>query len=197
MTESESDEQLIARARKGDQSAFRQIIQQHESLVASTVIRLLGRGHEADDIGQETFVRCFRSLEQFRGDSELSTYLVTIARNLSLTALTRRARSHSRFVSLDDDAAFTDDRHLEPLDPVDAADASERQEMVERALSRLSEAHRSVVVLRLMQGLSTKETAAALSVPEGTVLSRLARACTQLKSLLAPYLEHGGAVEGA
>ena len=197
MTESESDEQLIARARKGDQSAFRQIIQQHESLVASTVIRLLGRGHEADDIGQETFVRCFRSLEQFRGDSELSTYLVTIARNLSLTSLTRRARSHSRFVSLDDDAAFTDDRHLEPLDPVDAADASERQEMVERALSRLSEAHRSVVVLRLMQGLSTKETAAALSVPEGTVLSRLARACTQLKSLLAPYLEHGGAVEGA
>ena len=197
MTESESDEQLIARARKGDQSAFRQIIQQHESRVASTVIRLLGRGHEADDIGQETFVRCFRSLEQFRGDSELSTYLVTIARNLSLTALTRRARSHSRFVSLDDDAAFTDDRHLEPLDPVDAADASERQEMVERALSRLSEAHRSVVVLRLMQGLSTKETAAALSVPEGTVLSRLARACTQLKSLLAPYLEHGGAVEGA
>ena len=197
MTESESDEQLIARARKGDQSAFRQIIQQHESRVASTVIRLLGRGHEADDIGQETFVRCFRSLEQFRGDSELSTYLVAIARNLSLTALARRARSHSRFVSLDDDAAFADDRHIEPLDPVDAADVSERQEMVERALSRLSEAHRSVVVLRLMQGLSTKETAAALSVPEGTVLSRLARACTQRKSLLAPYLHLGGAVEGA
>ena len=197
MTESESDEQLIARARKGDQSAFRQIIQQHESLVASTVIRLLGRGHEADDIGQETFVRCFCSLEQFRGDSELSTYLVAIARNLSLTALTRRARSHARFVSLNDDAAFADDRHIEPLDPVDAADASERQEMVERALSRLSEAHRAVVVLRLMQGLSTKEAAAALSVPEGTVLSRLARACAQLKSLLAPYLHHGSAVEGA
>ncbi len=197
MKEFESDEQLIARARNGDQSAFRQIIQRHESLVASTVIRLLGRGHEADDIGQETFVRCFRSLQQFRGDSELSTYLVTIARNLSLTALTRRARLRSRFVSLNDDGAATDDHHFEPLDPVDPTDASERREMVELALSRLSEAHRAVVVLRLMQGLSTREAAAALSVPEGTVLSRLARACTQLKALLTPYLHHGCAVEGA
>lgn len=194
MTASESDAQLVARARDGDQAAFRLIIQRHESLVASTVIAMLGRGHEADDVGQETFVRCFRSLAQFRGESALSTYLVTIARNLSLTALARRARMNSRFLSLDDDAVLVDAR---AADPVDATDETERQVMVERALARLSQAHRSVVVLRLMQGLSTKETAAALSVPEGTVLSRLARACTQLKSILAPYLRHGDAVEGA
>jgi RNA polymerase sigma-70 factor, ECF subfamily len=192
MPTSESDEDLITRARGGDESAYRRIIERHEGVVASTAIGLLGRGVEADEVGQETFVRCFRSLDRFRGESALASYLVTIARNLALSVLARRARNERRFVEWDGVEPMANEPATEP---VDRADVGERRAMVERALGRLSDAHRAVVVLRLLQGLSTKETAEALSVPEGTVLSRLARASAQLRSMLSPYLSHGEAVE--
>jgi RNA polymerase sigma-70 factor (ECF subfamily) len=192
MADPSTDADLIERSRRGDDAAFGQLVDRYEGAVAATAIAMLGRGADAEDVGQETFVNFHRALAQFRGDSNLKTYLVRIAMNLSLNALKRRRRHALRFFSRDArDADLPDVAAPAGADD----DAPERQAMVQRAIARLSPKHKPVVVLRMMQGLSTRETAEALGVPEGTVLSRLARAMKELEATLAPYVRHGAPVE--
>jgi len=190
------DEILLRRAREGDERAFAAIVDRYEARVAATVIGMLGPGDEAEDVGQETFVRLFRSLERFRGDSSLGTYLTRIAMNLCLTTLRKRKRWRSRFVSVDGlpDGAeqrrlparpgleiITGDSDEEPLRRMERA---EQRERVHRALAQLNPEHRAVIVLRWMDGQSTREAAAVLGVPEGTVMSRLSRAMDRLAVIL-------------
>src|SRR5436305_3723705 len=101
MADYATDAELIARARAGDDRAFATLVDRYEGAVATTVIGMLGPGDDADDVGQETFIRFHRALGSFRGESSLKTYLVHIAMNLSLNALKRRRRSVLRFVSRD------------------------------------------------------------------------------------------------
>lgn len=176
-----TDRALIDRARAGDEAALRVLIERYEPQVAATVVGMLGPGDQADDVGQETFVRFYQSLDKFRGDAALGTYLTRIAINLSLNALERRKRQRWRFWSRDDEQA-------PPPEPsVDGRDeqaASERAQAVQAALDQLKPAFRAVVVLRMIEGYSTKETAALLEIAEGTVLSRLARGMKQLATIL-------------
>src|ERR1041384_4191020 len=102
MPEPATDAELVNRARSGDDRAFAALVDRYERAVAATVIRMLGPGDAADDVGQETFIRFHRALGNFRGESSLKTYLVHIAMNLSLNALKRRRRSVLRFVSNDE-----------------------------------------------------------------------------------------------
>ncbi len=89
------------RAPEGDEEAFRCLVERYEGAVAATVIGMLGPGGEVDDVGQEVFVRFYRALDRFRGDSSLKTYLTRIAINLSLNELKRRRRWLDRFRSRD------------------------------------------------------------------------------------------------
>jgi len=181
-----TDTVLIESARQGDQSAFRVIVERYESVVAATVIGMLGNNADADDVGQETFVRFYRSLGKFRGDAKLSTYLTRIAINLSLDALRRQQRNRLKFwVPPEEDnlpAELT-------IDTSGDIDANDRHEIVRNAVRSLDPKHRAVVVLRMLQGYSTKETAAMLKVPPGTVLSRLSRAEDKLKTILEPLMK--------
>ncbi|MEO6878352.1 MAG: RNA polymerase sigma factor [Gemmatimonadaceae bacterium] len=186
-----SDAQLLALARGGDDRAFGALVDRYEPAVAATVIGMLGRGDEADDVGQETFIRFHRSLHKFRGESSLKTYLVHIAINLSINALRRRRRMLLRFVSQDD---TTVDAPEPRPGPAGELDVNELQAVVQDAVARLNEKHRAVVVLRLFHEYSTRETAHMLGVPEGTVLSRLSRAMKELEAQLAPYVTHGAAL---
>lgn len=181
MAEDAADNELIERARAGDDAAFEALVRRHEPVVARTVIRMLGPGDDAEDVGQETFVRFYRSLDRFRGDAAVGTYLVRIAMNLSLNAFKRRKREGSRFDDLPEADPF--------LRPDAAAEAGERVEAVHRALEELDGKHRAVVVLRMMEGRSTRETAEMLEIPEGTVMSRLQRALAKLGRKLRPLIE--------
>lgn len=175
MTPDCSDDRLVERSRAGDHEAFRELVRRYEPVVASTVIGMLGQGADADDVGQETMIRFYRSLDRFAGRSSLKTYLTRIAINASLDALRRRRRFLQRFWSSGDD---------EPQpEPQDGVDISSRRE-VHGALRQLTPDHRAVVVLRLMHGYSTQETAELLNLPVGTVLSRLDRAKKRLAALL-------------
>jgi len=180
------DTELLARARKGDQTAFRELVDRYESIVAATVIGMLGRGPDAEEVGQETFIRFYRSLSRFRGDAKITTYLTRIAINLSLDTLRRRKRDESRFLSWNEKDTLPDELVVQGDQELDAR---ERKEYVQRAIQSLDPKHRAVVVMRMINGYSTKETAALLGIPTGTVLSRLSRAQDKLKQLLAPYLE--------
>lgn len=173
-----SDRALIERARSGDEGAFRDLVERHESRVAATVVGMLGPGDEAEDVGQETFIRLYRSLDRFRGESSLGTYLTRIAINLSLTALKKRKRRLSRFVSQDETGP---DRPEASWDPRDQLERAEDVRRVQAAVGRLAPNHKAVVVLRMIDGYSTKETAEILDIPSGTVMSRLARAMERLE----------------
>src|SRR4030043_100783 len=143
-----AENEILQRARRGDEDAFREIIKRHEHQVAATVIGILGNGPEVDDLGQETFVQFYRSMGRFRGDSQLGTYLTRIAINLSLNELKKRKR-------------FT--QFLEPSPPrngnpvysqKEQETATDVKSLVRLGLQRLPADFRSVIVLRLIDGYS-------------------------------------------
>ncbi len=173
-----TDSQVIREVLDGNNSAFRVLVQRYESRVASTVIGMLGHCPEADDVGQETFIRFYNALTNFRGDSQVSTYLTRIAINLSLNELKRRKRRFGLFVNQDENSP-------EIADDIHQAEATNSKELINKALELLEPKFRSVVVLRLIEGYSTEETAKILNSPLGTVLSRLSRAQLKLKDIIS------------
>jgi len=175
-----SEEDLIARARSGDSDAFKEIIRNYESRVAATVIGMLGQGPEAEDVGQEAFIRLYQSLAKFRGESSLGTYLTRIAINLSLNEIRRRRRRRKIFMTNSDET-------IEALaDTLDQKKQKEMNGLVQGAVQMLPPKFSAVIVLRLIDGYSTEETANILNLPVGTVLSRLSRAQMKLKKILTP-----------
>ncbi|MFH1011344.1 MAG: sigma-70 family RNA polymerase sigma factor [bacterium] len=182
----EPDAELLARARQGDEAAFQRLVERYESLVASTAIGMLGTREDAEEVGQETFVRFYHSLARFRADSKVGTYLTRIAINLSLDELRRRKKRKLRFWSLEEKETLPDELVVHHEQEIEA---NERKEFVQRALQSLDGKHQAVVVMRMLSGYSTKETAALLGIPTGTVLSRLSRAQEKLKRLLRPLMD--------
>jgi RNA polymerase sigma-70 factor, ECF subfamily len=177
-----TDFDLIKSVQNGDQSAFSEIVRRHKSKIAATIYGMLGKCDEADDIGQEVFIRFFKSMNNFRGDSALGTYLTRIAINLSLNEIKRRSRR--RFLTFD--KMLSDGKDIPAPIPFDSS--NENSEIIQKAMESLNLKYRLVVVLRLVDGYTTEETAEILGVPLGTVLSRLARAQMKLKKYLEPYM---------
>ncbi|MFY0644467.1 MAG: RNA polymerase sigma factor [Bacteroidia bacterium] len=168
---------LIKHSLKGDQAAFSEIVRRYQAVVATTAVNMLGNMEDAEEAGQQTFIRLYKSLKSFKGNSELKTYITRICINVCLSALKKRKKQRERIVSLDDhisnslhDSKFEEDY--------------ENKELVAIALSRLDVNSRTIINLRMIQGYSTRETAEILSIAEGTVLSRLKRAMDKLKRIL-------------
>ena len=182
LSQSVTDHELLQLARTGNKQSFEQLVKRFEYQVAATVIGMLGKGQEAEDVGQEVFVRFYKTLDRFREDSKLGTYLTRIAINLSLNELKRRKRRQLLFKKPDD--------HVNGalVDPEDSTSKGERRGLVQMAIQKLAPEFRSVIVLRLIEGYSTEETAEILNIPAGTVLSRLSRAQKKLRNFLAPYI---------
>ena len=177
-----TDLELVKLADEGNDNAFSLIVSRYEGQIARTVKGMLGDRDGSEDVGQETFIRFYRSLKKYRGEASLGTYLSRIAINLSLNELNKRKKTFMFFTKKEDD--FSHD--LPHTD--NESDRADSKELVDRALQRLDPGQRMVVVLRLLQGYSTKETAEILDLPIGTVLSRLFRGQKNLKEILTPLL---------
>jgi RNA polymerase sigma-70 factor (ECF subfamily) len=173
-----TDEILIKAAQEGDYQAFHELVKKYESRVASTVFGMLGRCPEAEDVGQETFIRFYKGLRRFRGDSSVATYLTRIAINLSLNELKRRKRRSLFFSPESYEAQIASGDGNDPV-------SYDTKEAIQHALQRLDPKFRTVLVLRLIDGYSTEETAQLLNIPVGTVLSRLSRAQMKMKNILS------------
>ena len=169
------DLDLVNRVLDGDMKAFEQIVKQYKPMMAKVVIGMVGNQDDAEDIGQEAFIRFYRSLHQYKGDAGLGTYLTRIAINLSLNELKRRKSKNQISLEGKHEKDFADRHSFQKRD---------NAELVQEALARLETKYRSVVVLRLMQGFSTKETAKILKIPSGTVLSRLSRGEERLRKII-------------
>jgi RNA polymerase sigma-70 factor (ECF subfamily) len=170
---------LVRASLNGDKKAFGEIVTRYQKMVARTIKAMLGDTVFAEDIGQEVFIKLYYSLSEFRGEAKLSTYIQKIAVNLTLNELKRR----KRFFSMFSQKANNEMHEFEVADH-DTEERKEASEIVNKALLALDPKFRVIVIMRMLQGYTTKETAEILDLPLGTVLSRLSRAQEQLRNIL-------------
>ena len=185
------DRKLVRAAQKGDAQAFRDLVVKYQRRVYQLALGMTKDPDDAMDISQETFVRVHRYLPSFKGDSSFFTWTYRIAMNLCLDAQRRKGRAERI------DATEGDEAEIEAaMDPPSAALAgpqratlnAELKEKIEEALQGLSENHRSILLLREVEGLSYEELAKVLGIRKGTVMSRLFHARLKMQKKLREYL---------
>lgn len=182
-----TDAPNVEALKRGSERAFRCLFEQEEERLRRFVMKIVGDRDEARNIVQETFAEAYRQIEDFRGDSKVSTWLFSIARHLSYGFL-RKSKRHN----------YLEHDTIEFLQAETGNDASETQEQVEQAerkrivheaLRELPDHYRRVVELRDLQEHSTKETAEELGLTDVNVRVRLHRARKQLKDHLCARME--------
>jgi RNA polymerase sigma-70 factor (ECF subfamily) len=186
-----TDEQAMWRVQMHDDaSAFAQLVQRWEKPIQRLCTRMIGDAHRAEDLTQEAFARLFQRRQSYQCSNKFSTYLWRIALNLCYDELRRRRHELVPLPDDEDEDATPFDRQAAPgPGPDGIALEAERATLVRKALMRLAENHRTVVVLRHYQGLKFREIAEVLGIPEGTVKSRMVDALDQLSRLLRPALD--------
>ena len=179
------DAQLIDEALAGNSASFGQLVRRYQDRLYNTLVHVVGSPEEAQDVVQEAFVQAFVKLETFQRTSAFYTWLYRIAFNAAIS----RQRRHKPTLSVEHT------RELTGEEPVDGGDAPhqrlERQEcvaQVQTALASLSEEHRTILVLREMEGCAYETISEMLNLPVGTVRSRLFRARMQLREQLQEML---------
>ena len=195
----DSDAMLVQRTLAGEQRAFDLLVIKYQCRVERLIGRMVRDVDLVPDIAQETFVRAYRALAQFRGDAQFYTWLYRIAVNTAKKQLLELKRDplvfHSQLQSGDDDETSSSERELNAQvadeETPDAVLASkEIAQAVNAALEALPEELRMAITLREMEGMSYEEIAQALDCPIGTVRSRIFRAREAISSRIKPMLEH-------
>jgi RNA polymerase sigma-70 factor (ECF subfamily) len=175
-----SDDFLVDRARAGDLTAFETLVERHRVTVFRVAARLVG-DHEAEDVAQDAFLRAYHRLGRFRGDASFRTWLLRIAHNSAIDALGRRRR-HAEADEPDELEQTTDVEGTRQ--PSERLERSERLRRLEGKLELLRSEHRTVLVLRDVEGLSYEEIAEVTDTPVGSVKGRLHRARGELIDFL-------------
>ncbi len=176
----DSEVRLIQAALAGDSQAFGDLVIKYQDRLFNSLIHVLGNEYDAQDITQDAFIQAFRRLDSFRGQSAFYTWLFRIARNLAISRLRGRRQTSSLHAS---DGSM---REIEGDDdkPDQSMESAESVAQLRRALAKLPEDQRIILVLREFDGLEYESIAETLEIPVGTVRSRLHRARSQLKDEL-------------
>jgi RNA polymerase sigma-70 factor (ECF subfamily) len=191
------DEQtLIARIRNGETSLFATLVKPYERRVYMTALALLRNQADAEDVAQEAILKAFAHLNQFRGESRFSTWLIQITVN---EARMRQRKQHAElFEPIADTPGQGEEGAYTPRDfadwreiPSEALERSELRTLLTKALASLAQKYREVFLLRDVQRLSIEETARMLSISVASVKTRLLRARLMLRDILAPSLADG------
>jgi RNA polymerase sigma-70 factor, ECF subfamily len=186
---------LVAQAREGDTSAFAELVRRYEGKIFRLAQHVTQNREDAEDVLQETFMKAYEHLDQFKGDSKFYTWIVRIAVNQALMKLRRRKTDRS--VSLDEQIDTGEDTVVREIaawgeDPEQRFSREELGEILDSAVKSLEPPYRSVFVLRDIDDLSTEETAEVLGLSIPAVKSRLLRARLQLREKLTRYFKRKG-----
>lgn len=194
MSAEESDLVLVKRVQRGDKGAFDLLVRKYQHKVVKLVLRYVRNPAEAEDIAQEAFIKAYRALPQFRGDSAFYTWMYRIAINTAKNSLASRDRSP---IAYDLDLTDPEESHSvqtrlqDPDTPEGMALTEEIRGIVNSAIEGLPEELKTAIVLRELDGLSYEEIAAAMECPVGTVRSRIFRAREAIDKRLREVFEGG------
>ncbi len=194
MTTDASDTSLVQRVQRGDRGAFDALVLKYQHKVVKLVLRYVRNPAEAEDVAQEAFIKAYRALPNFRGDSAFYTWLYRIAINTAKNAIVARDRN-----PVDFDLDLTDpeepysmhNRLKDPDTPEGLVLTDEIRSTVNAAMEALPEDLRTAIVLRELEGLSYEEIAARMGCPVGTVRSRIFRAREAIDGRLREVFEGG------
>ncbi len=185
---------LVKRCRAGDTQAFQTLVERYQRRVYSVAYGMLKDRDEAMDVAQETFVKVYKYMDHFKGDSSFYTWLYRIATNLAIDAKRRRAPEG-------EPTEFDESVRREPSEepgilssrlgsnPQKAAMRKELLEKIDDALSQIPEKHRAILLLREVEGMSYEDLARTLNIQKGTVMSRLFHARKKVQRILSEYLQ--------
>ena len=186
-----SDEDVMERCAMGSEAAFRALVQRYRTRIMNLVCRFINDRDRAEEISQEVFLRVFRNRERYRKSGKFSTWIFTIAVNLTKNEIRSRVRHKGTFSldAMEEDSSgqgmtFPDSKPL----PDEDLTAHEIGQKVAEALRKIPARYREAVVLRDVEGLSYEEVGQILKIPGGTVRSRINRARLMLKERLKPHL---------
>lgn len=185
-----TEQQLVMRAKAGDDEAFAQLMRDNEKRIYNLTLRMTGNPEDAMDLAQEAFLNAWRGLKFFKGDSAFSTWVYRLASNACIDHLRRQKRRQdiSAPMPVDEEDDTPPDIPDDRFQPEQELERQELRNAVSAGLSRLSDEHRQVLVMREINGLSYQEIADVLDLEAGTVKSRIARARNSLRKIL---LEQG------
>jgi RNA polymerase sigma-70 factor, ECF subfamily len=185
---------LVQRVQRGDKTAFDLLVRKYQHKVVKLVTRYLRNPSDAEDVAQEAFIKAYRALPQFRGDSAFYTWLYRIAINTAKNAIVTRDRSPINF-DLDlqnvEESNSMQMRLADPETPESLLQTEEIRTTVNDAIEALPEDLRTAIVLRELEGLSYEDIAQAMDCPVGTVRSRIFRAREAIDRRLSDVFEGG------
>lgn len=184
------DRALVERATAGDREAFGALVQRHQDRVFNLAYQVVRNREDALDVAQEAFVKAFASLSSFKGQASFTTWMHRIVVNLAIDCLRRRRRGDP--TAYDDRLALPEGGETGQSaadDPESALESRQVRSLLTRGIEALPPAHRAVLVLREIEGLSYEEIAASVGCSLGTVMSRLFYARRKLQKVLQPNLD--------
>ncbi|MFL5320324.1 MAG: RNA polymerase sigma factor [Myxococcaceae bacterium] len=191
------DLSLVKRVRSGDQRAFRLLVERYQKKIYAVALGMLKDKEDAMDVTQEAFVKVYKYLDHFKGDSSFYTWLYRITSNICIDVLRKRQGGGMREqVEFDETMEMdTAEANIGALgsrlgtNPQKSALRKELADKIQEALAQVPEKHRMILLMREVEGLSYEDLAKVLEIPKGTVMSRLFHARAKVQKILSEYLE--------
>ena len=183
----QTDELMVARAKRGDATAFEALVSPYERMIYLTCMKLMGNEQDARDCAQEAMIRAYRAMGTYRNEAKLETWLYRIAYNICLDALRRKKRRQAESLeALSENGFMPEDKGQTPYG---ALEQKERMAALKQGLNMLPEDMRTVLLLSQVEDMSYDKISEITDTPVGTVKSRINRARTKLKEILLEHAE--------
>jgi len=194
---------LVQRVRSGDQRAFKLLVERYQRKVYAVALGMLKDKEDARDVSQEAFVKVYKYLEHFKGDSSFYTWLYRITVNICIDVIRKRGSAGGEPVEFDESVRLdVSEANIGALgsrlgtNPQKSALRNELADKIQEALAAVPEKHRAILLLREVEGMSYEDLARTLEIPKGTVMSRLFHARAKVQKILSQYLELDEAKSG-
>lgn len=195
---------LVERVRTGDQRAFKLLVERYQRKIYSVALGMLKDKEEARDVAQEAFVKVYRYIDHFKGDASFYTWLYRITVNICIDVMRKKGSTSGREAVEFDESVKMDMAEANigavgsrlGTNPQKSALRAELAQRITDAIHQIPEAHRKILLLREVEGMSYEDLARTLNIPKGTVMSRLFHARLKMQKILGEYLELDESTQG-